>query len=55
MSTLLMDFQVDKASKKIFVKREFTAPVEKVWAAWTQAELLDQWWAPKHGRLKPKK
>lgn len=42
-----MDFSVDKENKKISVKREFAAPVSKVWAAWTESELLDQWWAPK--------
>lgn len=37
----------DLANKKIKVSREFDAPVEKVWRAWTESELLDQWWAPK--------
>ena len=36
----------DVANKKIKVTREFDAPVEKVWKAWTQPELLDKWWAP---------
>lgn len=27
-------------------KREFEAPVSLVWRAYTEAELLDQWWAP---------
>src|SRR5690606_17504245 len=44
---LLMDFSVDKENNRIIVKREFAAPVASVWAAWTQSELLDQWWAPK--------
>lgn len=34
------------AEKKIKVKREFAAPLEKVWQAWTDSEILDQWWAP---------
>ncbi|MDB5256184.1 MAG: Activator of Hsp90 ATPase 1 family protein [Chitinophagaceae bacterium] len=46
-SSLLMNFTVDKANKKINVEREFAAPLENVWAAWTQSELLDQWWAPR--------
>lgn len=29
------------------VERTFNAPIELVWSAWTEAELLDQWWAPK--------
>jgi uncharacterized protein YndB with AHSA1/START domain len=37
----------DVANKKIKVVREFDAPAEKVWRAWTERELLDQWWAPK--------
>jgi uncharacterized protein YndB with AHSA1/START domain len=37
----------DAASKKIFVVRDFDAPVEEVWRAWTERELLEQWWAPK--------
>ena len=37
----------DIANKKIRVVREFDAPVDQVWRAWTEPELLDQWWAPK--------
>lgn len=37
----------DAANKKMKVAREFDAPVEQVWNAWTQPALLDQWWAPK--------
>ena len=48
--TIFMDFQVDKANNKIRVHRSFEAPVDMVWAAWTQAEILDQWWAPKPWR-----
>ena len=46
-TSLLMDFSVDRENKKISVKREFAAPLSKVWAAWTKSELLDQWWVPK--------
>jgi len=28
-------------------RREFDAPVSLVWRAYTEKELLDQWWAPK--------
>jgi uncharacterized protein YndB with AHSA1/START domain len=44
---LAFDFNVDKDSNTIRVKREFAAPLQKVWDAWTRSELLDQWWAPK--------
>ena len=37
----------DLENKKIKVTREFDAAVEKVWRAWTEKELLDQWWAPR--------
>ena len=40
-------YTIDPAKKKINVVREFDAPVEKVWKAWTEPKLLDQWWAPK--------
>jgi len=42
-----MDFVIDKENKQVRVTREFAAPLSKVWAAYTQSELLDQWWAPK--------
>ena len=50
-----MDFLIDKVNRKVRVTREFTAPLEKVWAAWTQSELLDQWWAPKPRKTRTKK
>lgn len=40
-------FTVDDSGRAIRVEREFDAPQELVWAAYTTAELLDQWWAPK--------
>ncbi|MBZ0097674.1 MAG: SRPBCC domain-containing protein [Taibaiella sp.] len=42
-----LKFEKDLANKRITVTRHFNAPVEDVWRAWTEAELLDQWWAPK--------
>jgi uncharacterized protein YndB with AHSA1/START domain len=53
-SSLLMNFSVDRENQKIKVEREFAAPVLKVWAAWTESELLDQWWAPKPWRAETK-
>ena len=53
-TSLLMNFSVDKENKKIKVEREFAAPVSKVWAAWTESRLLDQWWAPKPWRARTK-
>jgi uncharacterized protein YndB with AHSA1/START domain len=37
----------DQANYKIHVTREFDAPVEKVWKAWTESEILEKWWAPR--------
>lgn len=31
----------------LLVTHSFNAPVEKVWEAWTDSRLLDEWWAPK--------
>ncbi len=44
---LLFDFTVDKAAKKVFITREFDAELSLVWDAFTKAEILDQWVAPK--------
>lgn len=35
-------------------KREFDAPVSLVWRAYTEKELLDQWWAPKPWKAETK-
>lgn len=37
----------DIANKRIIVTRSFVAPPDVVWRAWTEAELLDKWWAPR--------
>ena len=42
-----MDFIVNKETKTVSITKEFDAPRDMVWAAYTTAELLDQWWAPK--------
>ena len=44
---LLFDFTVDKAAKTVYITREFDADLSLVWDAFTKAEILDQWWAPK--------
>ena len=46
-SSLLFDFTVDKAAKTVYISREFDAPLSLVWDAFTKAEILDQWTAPK--------
>lgn len=37
----------DLPGKKIVVTRNFDAPLEKVWRAFSQREILDKWWAPR--------
>lgn len=44
---LLFDFTIDKATKTVFVTKEFAAELALVWDAFTKQEILDQWWAPK--------
>jgi uncharacterized protein YndB with AHSA1/START domain len=46
-SNLLFDFTVNKENKTVNIKREFAANLDLVWDAWTKAEILDQWWAPR--------
>ena len=51
---LLMNFSVDKENKTVNVKREFNASLSNVWSAWTEAEILDLWWAPAPFKSKTK-
>lgn len=53
-SSLLMNFTVNKETSTVNVKREFNASLNQVWAAWTEAEILDQWWAPAPWKSKTK-
>ena len=46
-NNLLFDFTVDKTTKTVFIKREFSAELSLVWDAFTKQEILDRWWAPK--------
>ncbi|MCD0468863.1 SRPBCC domain-containing protein [Flavobacterium sp. JAS] len=51
---LQFDFTVDKATKTVFITREFAAELPLVWDAFTKPELLDQWVAPKPWSSKTK-
>ena len=42
-----MDFTVNKETKTVTITAEFDAERDLVWDAYTKAELLDRWWAPK--------
>ena len=46
-TNLLFDFTVDKTTKTVVITREFNANLSLVWDAFTKAEILDQWVAPK--------
>jgi uncharacterized protein YndB with AHSA1/START domain len=54
MSNKQTTISQDAANKKLYVVREFDAPVSEVWKAWTDREILDLWWAPKPWRAKTK-
>lgn len=53
-NNLLFDFTVDKTTKTVFITREFDADLSLVWDAFTKADLLDQWVAPKPWSSKTK-
>jgi len=48
---LLFDFVADKETKTIYVTREFAAGIDLVWDAFTKAEILEKWVAPKSLKL----
>lgn len=47
MNPSAFEFKVDKPTKTVWVNRQFDAELNLVWDAFTQPEILDQWWAPK--------
>ncbi len=42
-----MEFILNQDTKTVSITEEFAAERDLVWDAYTKAELLDQWWAPK--------
>ena len=46
MSTNKTQVAKDFKEKSIVVTREFNAPLPDVWRAFTESNLLDQWWGP---------
>lgn len=49
-----LKIEKDFSASKIIITRNFNAPPQAVWHAWTEAELLDQWWAPKPWKAQTK-
>lgn len=54
MTTTKTEVAKDFQEKSIVVSREFNAPVADVWRAFTESELLDQWWGPSPWRAETK-
>ncbi|HTH31834.1 MAG TPA: SRPBCC domain-containing protein [Lacibacter sp.] len=54
MSTNKTNVTKDFQEKSVVVSREFAAPVADVWRAFTESELLDQWWGPAPWRAETK-
>ena len=50
-----MQIVKDVPGKKVTITRIFDAAPAEVWRAWTESELLDQWWAPKPWKAETKK
>ncbi|MEQ9363943.1 MAG: SRPBCC domain-containing protein [Leptospirales bacterium] len=51
---LKTNFKKDLENRRMYVTRDFSAPVDRVWRAWTTADLLDRWFAPKPWRAETK-
>ena len=47
-------FSVNKENNTITIEREFAAERPLVWDAYTQSEILDQWWAPRPWKARTK-
>lgn len=41
------EIKINMENATFEARREYDAPVSLVWRAYTEAALLDQWWAPK--------
>ena len=48
------EFTVDKVAQTVIIVRDFDADLSLVWDAFTKAEILDQWVAPKPFSAKTK-
>jgi uncharacterized protein YndB with AHSA1/START domain len=41
-----MNFDINKETQTVQCSLEFNSPLDKVWQAWTNEQILSQWWAP---------
>ncbi|BBY46039.1 SRPBCC family protein [Mycolicibacterium celeriflavum] len=41
-----MLMQMFKKTKNLHLERSYRAPLETVWQAWTEPDMLRQWWGP---------
>ncbi|MVZ65151.1 SRPBCC domain-containing protein [Sphingobacterium sp. DK4209] len=48
------EFKIDEAKRSISIKRTYSAKLDQVWKAFTDAKITDQWWAPKPWRCETK-
>lgn len=44
---MMNDTKFSQDGNTLTVERTFNADIDTVWPYWTEAELLDLWWAPK--------
>lgn len=43
-----MAIQLFKKAKELNFERSYPAPIVTVWRAWTEPDLIRQWWGPEH-------
>ena len=53
-NNFVAEFSVEATTNSLLIAREFGASLPEVWDAWTKADILDQWWAPKPFKTKTK-
>ena len=53
-SDLFFEFLVNKKDNTIRMTRDFKGSLALVWRAWTEAQLLDQWFGPEPYRVETK-
>jgi uncharacterized protein YndB with AHSA1/START domain len=43
-----MALQLFKKTKQLEFERSYTVPLATAWRAWTEPDMLRQWWGPEH-------